>query len=137
MLHGHALQDRAHLVALRDRRVRVRHDRLLARAEQAADAQPLDALLATKVIDGRVVGDAIEPRQDLVVFRQCAQRLIGLREHVLGDVVRELGIAEQPQEERVDASFVCAVERLDRIGLRLAGERDELRVRHAGQADLS
>jgi len=89
------------------------------------------------VIDGRVVGDAVQPRQDAVVLRERVERLVGLREHVLRDVIRELGVAEQPQEERVDASFVCAVERLDRIGLRLASERDELRVRHAGQADLS
>ncbi len=65
------------------------------------------------MVDRPVVGDAIEPRQHLVLARERPERLVRLREHVLREVVGRLGVAAHPEDEGVDARLVRDVHRLE------------------------
>ena len=54
--------------------------------------------------------------------------MVGLGERLLGHVVSGIRVLEEAQQERVDAALVGLVEQIERVVVRLPGERDELRV---------
>ena len=89
--------------------------------ERVLAGQHLEAPLAAEVVEARGVGDAVEPRADLAVSAEPAQRLVGLDGRVLERVVHESGVAEDAEREGAQAAVVVlehAHERLRVAALR-------------------
>src|SRR6266566_1488347 len=92
LLGGKRRQDPPYLIALRDGSVIVRHHRILTGPGEATDAQPGEAALPAQMVDRGIGSDAIEPWQDFVLCRERPERLIGLGEDILAEIVGADGI---------------------------------------------
>ena len=124
------------MLALRDSGVPVGRLRLVPGAGQLREAQPLEPRAPAQLVDGRVVRDPVEPRQDPLVARHPGQRAEGLGEGLLDDVVRELGIGGEAEEEGVHAHLVRAVDDLERGRRILARECEDLDVRRRARHQI-
>ena len=59
------------------------------------------------------MGDLVEPRPGVLALLEGVVGTVGLDEGVLGQVGGELGVAEHPEQVRVDLAVVLREERLD------------------------
>ncbi len=59
------------------------------------------------------MGDLVEPGPRMSGILQAVERAVGLHERVLGQVRRELGLADHPCQVGVDLGVVAAEQHLD------------------------
>jgi hypothetical protein len=99
---------------------RIVHGSLLAR---------LTASLGAEGVVAQVRGDPVEPARQVVLALRRERLLIQLQEDLLGDVLRLLAAADEPEEDAVDGDPVSREDGVEGVGVATTDALQEDAVR--------